>query len=800
LAIDMGLLTLAQTQVNDAADSAALAGARTLNGNAANYNYAAVTPSFVLSGTPNTILGTTISSSQVTLNVGTFTYNSTAQQFQGQFPSGGTASATTWNMVQAIVKANIYNNLGFSKIFNISSLTLSATATAAHRPRDICMILDFSGSMRFSSLLSLSPPGYYYGSNRITNNLDPVYPTWGSYAGNSSLLQGTEPSSPYEDANITWTTSDGRPPVIADFYTNSTGTPAFSYATTAYCTTPGGDVPVKSNTGTGSTYAQTVGQVLNISNPGNSTYNTTWETQGYKGFNLTTGTSGKFNGYTVGPGYWGKTFYFWPPDPTNDWRTKYFTFPTSQADNSKMWDSNGNMLPPLGGNNSYSINYTAILSFINSIGPSVFPSQLQSGGIVYYTQIPTTINTSVWPPTDLNQRFWKEYIDYVLGVVQIGSNNNYVTINNGNTGYTGYGQDISVGTVKITALGSLSQTSGKPYMQYGDNPQRPLLSFWFGPMTMIDFLGNYNLWYTGWYNDCTNFCWWPGTCHESPMYECKLGIQAALGDIKNNHPNDWVSLIMFSTPLSSANDTSAARFNRVRVPLGQQYTALTNSLWYPPAVVANSSTTVTPYDTNNLEVPRAMGGTCYAMGLMLAYNQFSSNTSLQTYNTGQTYTGDAGGNGRIGAQKIVIFETDGAPNTTASANFNNDGLNQSYYSVRYNQNNTGGSEYPSNVTGYDDNDPTVTSQIYTLCHQLADVNASYSFSTSNKPLLINCLVFGPLGPNALPTLTQMQTIGNVNDGMPAYKTINGSASTIVSDLQTAIATILQDGVQVSLIQ
>jgi hypothetical protein len=46
----------------------------------------------------------------------------------------------------------------------------------------------------------------------------------------------------------------------------------------------------------------------------------------------------------------------------------------------------------------------------------------------------------------------------------------------------------------------------------------------------------------------------------------------------------------------------------------------------------------------------------------------------------------------------------------------------------------------------------------------------------------------------------MQTIGNVNDGMPAYKQINGNSATIISNLQTAIAKILQDGVQISLIQ
>jgi hypothetical protein len=36
--------------------------------------------------------------------------------------------------------------------------------------------------------------------------------------------------------------------------------------------------------------------------------------------------------------------------------------------------------------------------------------------------------------------------------------------------------------------------------------------------------------------------------------------------------------------------------------------------------------------------------------------------------------------------------------------------------------------------------------------------------------------------------------------MPSYKIINGNTATIISDLQTAIAKILQDGVQVSLIQ
>ena len=547
-AIDMGMLTVAQTQLRDAADAAALAGCRALNGNTTNSNnlnnYNGVTPAAQSAVTSNNVLGTSLTTSQLTVNIGQYAYNSTAQQFQGTFPAA--ISSGNWNMVQATVTANLQNNLGFGHIFNFTLPSFQATSTAAFRPRDICVILDFSGSMRFYSLL-----GTPYSGNRNCNNQDPLVPVFGQYSAGSAItgMPAANASWPYGNANISCaSTNDGRPPIVQDFYTNNTGTPAFSAASSNYATTPGGDVPCKSNSGTSTSYAQTVGQVLNISNPGTSTYNSTFETKGYAGMaGMTSGTLG-FQGWTQGPGYWGKTFYYWPPDPTKDWRKLYFTFSGGTPDNSKLWDSNGNWQAP--SSSTYQINYTAILSFIQSVGPSIFPSQLQSGRILYYSSIPSSISTSTWPPTDLNQRFWKDYIDYVLGVMQVSSTQ-YVVICNGQTGLTGYGNDFQWGTVKITAQNSLSGNP-KPYMDYADNPLRPTLSFWFGPMTMVDFLGNYNLWYTGYGNDCSRYCWWPGTCHESPTYECKLGVQAALNDMQNNHPNDMVSLIMFSTPLSGA--------------------------------------------------------------------------------------------------------------------------------------------------------------------------------------------------------------------------------------------------------
>ncbi len=242
--------------------------------------------------------------------------------------------------------------------------------------------------------------------------------------------------------------------------------------------------------------------------------------------------------------------------------------------------------------------------------------------------------------------------------------------------------------------------------------------------------------------------------------------------------------------------------------LSQNYSNMSDSLWYPPATVGNSSATVTPYDSNNIEVPRAEGGTCYAYALMLAYNQFSGNSTLVNYSTGQP-AGDAGGNGRTGAQKIVIFETDGAPNTTASASFNSLGTNNSYYSVRYNYGNPSASDYPTNINGYNDNDPAVTNQIYTICNQLAAQTTASSpgYSTPQKPLLIHCIGFGPCfspsdseAPTNTATLNAMQTIGNVTDGMPSYKIIYGDQTTVVNDLQQAFTQILQTGVQISLIQ
>ncbi|MGD9723025.1 MAG: pilus assembly protein TadG-related protein [Pirellulales bacterium] len=797
LAIDLGLLAVARTQCQDAADAAAMTGARTLNGSSANNNnFSAATPNAVQVATANTVLSRPIQTSKVAINVGRYVYVNGNQRFEGQFPG---PSAENWSMVRATVGADVSANMAFSRVFGFTGTNIQATATAAHRPRDVMIVLDYSGSMRFGSLVRDDP----FASNATSNNPDTVVPLFGHYSNTgSAAMTATSFTSPYDPCNLTSMTSDGRAAIVQDFYQDTSGTAAFSPASAGYATAPGGDNYLLLNQNAGPGYSNHVQHVLGLGSATNSTRDPTWETSGYTAYGMTP----QFNGYTQGPGYWGKTFFMWPPDPrpNYDWRQLYFVYPGTSTpidDNARLWDSSGNWRAP--GNSTYQINYAAILNFIKNVGPNPFPSQLRSGRILYYDQIPNNISSS-YPPSDLNERFWKDYIDYCLGLVQTGSSS-WMVINDGSNGRGGYGTDYTWGTVRITAKSSLTGNP-PPYMHYADNPRRPRTHFWFGGLSMVDFMGNYNLWYQISPN-CSRFCWWPGTCHESPMYACKLGIRAALTDVENNHPNDLVALSMFAVPRSSAND-SGGRFNRVRVGLSRNYTRMQESLWYPPETIGNASATVRPYDSDNMDVPRAVGGTCYSMGLMQAYNQFSANTSLTTYNPAEP-AGDAGGNGRKGAQKIIIFETDGAPNTTADASFQNLGQYNSYYSIRYNSSNPSSSEFPFSISGYSDNASTVTNQINNVCNRICalDTASPPGYSTTAKPVLIHCIGFGPVfAPGssgrtaAINTLNQMQIIGKVTDGMPSYKIIYGPESTVVSSLQHAFTQIMQSGVQVSLIE
>jgi hypothetical protein len=178
---------------------------------------------------------------------------------------------------------------------------------------------------------------------------------------------------------------------------------------------------------------------------------------------------------------------------------------------------------------------------------------MRAGRVKYYSSIPTQI-TGSWPSYgSTDQRFWKEFIDYCLGFQQTGAST-YQDI----SAMAGYGSDFTWGTVAQNAPGS----SATPYMNYSDNPMRPRLRYWFGPLAMVDFLHNYNLMEQV---SSYNFMQ-PGDTYEAPVYTCKTAVLASIDTMKTNHPNDWFSVICYSWPRSAANGNASGsgtygRFN-----------------------------------------------------------------------------------------------------------------------------------------------------------------------------------------------------------------------------------------------
>ena len=427
----------------------------------------------------------------------------------------------------------------------------------------------------------------YLGSMLNTpNNTDPVYPQWGVYNpgySSTATLQCTSTDSRVGNCNISIPIG-GISALVGDFYSNNRGgsaSGAFAAATGPTSTTPVGDNYLTTSKDTSTTPARTIAEISGNTALTNSA-NKNFVSKGYKQY-----TGKAFNGYTEGPNYWGKTFFIWPPDQTSDWRKKFFLMPdgvTPVNDNTALWDSNGNWLTPTG---NYVINYKAILSWIVNTGANPFPAQLRSGDVLYYSAIPTDVPAANYVYAVSNstignqdQRFWKEYIDFVIGVWQDPTGNTQTP----GSSTCSYGPDFACGDgtgVSITGPDSSTQYNGIAFVAPTDNPLRPRHRFWFGPMTMIQYMLDTSI--------------SPGAFHDISMVPAKLGIAGAITDIQNNHPNDMVSMIYFARPSYTGEPDVVGTFDNPIYSLGRNYTTRINSLWYPRN---SSSSDVRPWDAN----------------------------------------------------------------------------------------------------------------------------------------------------------------------------------------------------------
>ena len=145
-------------------------------------------------------------------------------------------------------------------------------------------------------------------------------------------------------------------------------------------------------------------------------------------------------------------------------------------------------------------------------------------------------------------------------------------------------------------------------MEYDDNPKRPQTQLWFGPMSMVDWFSNQSYWVA---TGNINRNWLPGNCHEAPLYSAKVGVAAALTQMQTNQPNDCISLIFYSAPLTSSTDTSGCN-NMVRAPMGLNYDYAIASLWYPQTTLNSDGTNYSTYTESGAasgEIYANIGGT-----------------------------------------------------------------------------------------------------------------------------------------------------------------------------------------------
>jgi hypothetical protein len=539
--------------------------------------------------------------------------------------------------------------------------------------------------------------------------------------------------------------------------------------------------------------------------------------------------AGSFQGYSMGPGYWGKTFFIWPPDPRPqfDWRRRFFLrgdgapFDT-QNDNINailFAAAVGHTLNPIvtsitaGYTASncpgyYRLNYPAIMAWLKS-GPQTLPSNLRSGRILYYSSTPNDLmNGAAGDPNDV--MFWREYIHFIFGV---GSFDNANAPLSGSTGFTptydptlllaGVESRFPFGTVSNAPAAQFDPDGSgpipanpKPYMCYTDNVNRPRMHFWFGPQTMLQFL------------KCTGEArpWWSGTTRESQCWQLKVAVNSVLDDIRKNHPNDYCGVAGF------AYRNKTFPFNTPLAPMGQDWFALKNVLYFRKDTVASmqadssspaENRPYTPNFANDTEaIPNGKGSTDPNTGLAVAFNMLSSSPSLLA-------TGNYGIGGRRGAAKLVVFETDGQPNIHKNWSITGSGPDTRYtFSITGN---------PALWTG----DSSLSSHSQAAVQVVQNIVAPVSstgpsgFSLPNAPARVYAIAFGDVftgypnsigteGTDALRFLLRVQQVGNTSPStatsIPAEQVITGPYDVRIANLKSALERLAQSGVQVTLIE
>ncbi|MBY0522426.1 MAG: hypothetical protein K2R98_03470 [Gemmataceae bacterium] len=684
LAIDIGMMTIVRAQLQVAADNAALAATRALDGNQdPAYNPGAVDTSHPVPGAEgmnnynnitavavnaaqgNKVLNSAITQSSGDVQIGAYyydaglshfvdstntaslTYNGTAMTAPADRSGAALGSSTVWyNWGMVKVTTRFTPRLFFGRMTGFTPSQLTATATAAHRPRDIAIVIDQSISMAFGSVGRWQyndlqdPPGNSgpaVGNGVSSMNFDTVFPQFGHWsvhnpaAAVSGMHRTTtfvrsDTGEVYTTANVTEDSTQTGPAMVKDFYTTQTPWPASTYAASSAPTSGSTDssfalaFPSQPQSGSVSDYvnqtgtyaydkwkhnngaasgpwAATVADILQGSASSPTNYNNNShakDTSVWERADSTAGYGSSFTGYVVGPAYYGISFYIWPPDPRQPSTNRYGDSGYVAGDwRRRFFTTNGtntisnHLLWTSSGTvgiwqGQSLVNYDKVLEWIKNSPVQVFPSSLYSGRLCYYTSIPDNVTWNASDSASLKR-------DKAFWRAYI----DFVLTNDCRTLYGTEENDIansSNPSYSRTAYFGTPQITDsanltanpKPYMKYTDNPVRPKLNFWFGGLSMLYFL------FDGAYiaddNTRKTMSLYPGTAHQAHCWHLKAGFNAVLTDIKANHPNDQFALCYFA---------SSNSFTTSRVQLGQHYQLAKDLLFFPRSLVASGGTSNT---------------------------------------------------------------------------------------------------------------------------------------------------------------------------------------------------------------
>ncbi len=206
-ALDLGYIFMARTQLQTAADSAALAAA-----GAMGQSQSIATNEAAKFAAYNCIENHSVQLASSDVVYGTWDKNSNTFT-----PVGGEPGNAAQVTAHADGTSNKAIPMFFGRIFNVASVNMQAKATATCNPRDICFVVDLSGSMNNdtdpnnTSSIDASYPGV--GTTMMTDIFNDF--GYGSFSGaqsesigaplgkSLSVLKGTSTNNPLLDYNNT---------------------------------------------------------------------------------------------------------------------------------------------------------------------------------------------------------------------------------------------------------------------------------------------------------------------------------------------------------------------------------------------------------------------------------------------------------------------------------------------------------------------------------------------------------------------------------------------------------------------